>query len=256
MFHELIYQFCIDHPHFPIDIDNALSVARHTDGQHVGTNVTKDTLLTLDANSCILWDMADIDDTFNHNAPVYIEEFEAELPTGEPVLCVRHLLFYAFNIGYKGFGCLPGRVGQHFGDFEEVVLIYHSPTNTERAHTLYGMFTFAHGMAREARLTLAKDITFTDQKINVWIARNSNAHIPKNRTRIRFFGFANDVVSSHGLTWKPVNYKMLNECWWYSLPKFRWGGPNGPRTPGSINPGFLTEWVAKKQKDYAGLLVC
>jgi hypothetical protein len=256
MFHELIYHFCIDHPHFPIDIDNALSVARHTDGQHVGTNVTKDTLLALDANASITWDMADINDRFNPTTPVYTEEFAAKLPNGIPVHCVRHLLFYAFNIGYKGFGCLPGRVGQHLGDFEEVVLIYHLPTERESARKLYGMFTFAHGMAREARLTLAKDITFTGQRINVWIARNSNAHIPENRTRIRFFGFANDVVSSHGLTWAPSNYKLLNECWWNVLPRFRWGGPDGPRTPGLIDPGFLTEWEAKKRKDYSGLLVC
>jgi hypothetical protein len=256
MFHELIYHFCIDHPHFPIDVDDILSVARHIDGQHAGAQVTKDTLLTLESSKSIIWDMTDINDKFNHTAPVFIEEFEAELPTGELVHCVRHLLFYAFNIGYRGFGCLPGRVGQHYGDFEEVVLIYHVPSRRESAHRLYGMFTFAHGMAREARLTLAKDITFTGQRINVWIARNSNAHIPKNRTRIRFFGFANDVVSSHGISWAPSNYKMLEESWWYSLPKFRWGGPDGPRTPGPISPVFLADWEAKKQKDYAGLLVC
>jgi hypothetical protein len=256
MFHELIYHFCIDHPHFPIDVDDILAVARHTDGQHTGIHVTKDTLLTLETNNSIIWNMTDINDTFNHTAPVFIEEFEAKLPTGELVHCVRHLLFYAFNIGYRGFGCLPGRVGQHYGDFEEVVLIYNLPNERESLHKLYGMFTFAHGMAREARLTLAKDITFTGQRINVWIARNSNAHIPKNRTRIRFFGFANDVVSSHGISWAPSNYKMLEKSWWYSLPKFRWGGPDGPRTPSPISSEFLAEWAAKKQKDYSGLLVC
>lgn len=200
--------------------------------------------------------MNDIDDQFDNTAPVYMEEFDAKLPTGELVHCIRHLLFYAFNIGYNGFGCLPGRVGQHLGDFEEVILIYHLPTSHDASHVLYGMFTFAHGMAREAKLTLAKDIVFTGNRINVWVARNSNAHIPKPRTRVRFFGFANDVVSSHGLSWIPANYKMLDECWWYALPKFRWGGPDGPRTPGPISPVFLAEWEAKKQKDYAGLLVC
>lgn len=253
MFHELIYNFCIDHPHYPLDIEKVLSVARHSDTKK---HVTKDSLKQLTTENNIIWDMTLIDDQFNNTAPVYVEEFDAKLPTGEAVHCIRYLLFYAFNIGYRGFGCLPGRVGQHYGDFEEIILIYHPPTSINSMYVLYGMFTFAHGMAREARLTLAKDIVFTGQRINVWVARNSNAHIPKPRTRIRFFGFANDVVSSHGISWVPFNYKMLNECWWYSLPSFRWGCNDGPRTPRSISQNFLTEWEARRRKDYAGLLVC
>lgn len=253
MFHELIYNFCIDHPHFPIDAEQVLATARHLD---TNQQVTRESLQQLSPDMSITWDMADINDKFDSDTPVYIEEFDAKLPTGEHVRCIRHLLFYAFNIGYKGFGCLPGRVGQHLGDFEEVILIYKPPTSPAGSRVLYGMFTFAHGMAREARLTLAKDIIFTGQRINVWVARNSNAHIPKPRTRIRFFGFANDVVSSHGLAWTPTNYKLLPECWWYALSKFRWGGPDGPRTPGPVTPDFLTEWEARRRKDYAGLLVC
>jgi len=254
MFHELIYNFCIDHPHYPIEAEKVLAVARHSE---TNQQVTRDSLQALTPDMSITWNIKDIDDRFDSAAPVYIEEFDAKLPTGEQVHCVRHLLFYAFNIGYKGFGCLPGRVGQHLGDFEEVILIYRLPNGPEGNHVLYGMFTFAHGMAREAKLTLAKDIIFTGQRINVWIARNSNAHIPKPRTRIRFFGFANDVVSSHGLAWTPSNYKSLVECWWYnSLAKFRWGGPAGPRTPGPVNSNFLSEWEARCRKDYAGLLVC
>lgn len=249
--HELIYNFCIDHPHFPIAIDNIVGLATIT-----GTNTpaTKENIANLTYEQGLTWDIDTVDDKFNIFAPVYIEEFPAKLPDGTPVWCVRHLLFYAFNIGYKGFGCLPKRVGQHLGDFEEVVLIYTGEDEANR--TLYGMFTFAHGMGREARLTLAKDILFTGPRINVWVARNSNAHIPTGRSRVRFFGFANDVVSSHGLQWTPVTQIKLQDCWWYGLPAFRWGGADGPRNPQPIPQNFIAQWEEKKRKDYAGLLVC
>lgn len=246
------------HPHesaFPMDVNYLLTFATFiSSNEAVSMESAK-----AETNTDIQWSIPkDVCDTRSMKymaPPVYAHKFEC-VWNGIQCWATQFVVAYAENPGsyLMQCMCLPFcRIGKHGGDFETVVLLYEDVKRQE----LYGMFTFAHGMASEAVFTPVKDLQMNlEGQPVVWVALGSHAHIPKEQSRWRFV-ITSDNVSSDGIHWKPREVIALESEWWMTGIRGRWGDrTNGPYSPGLLSNTIYEEWQQKQLVDKTKSCVC
>jgi hypothetical protein len=122
-------------------------------------------------------------------------------------------------------------LGFHPHDVEHVSIYSRNGTNMLVYFSAHG---YGQGMWKEWN-ECEKD---KDNRLVVYVARNSHACYPESRTYIRAFGLANDECSSEGKTVIPSIF----------YPSFDWCSSNGVKLYASPRPKHPTTSFTDKQR--------
>lgn len=113
---------------------------------------------------------------------------------GKKFKLVVYQIYYKHNYAIGAFGKFPmnPKLGYHEKDVEQVCILY-EPLEMKP----FRVFFSAH--AQEGKwYNINSECEYANNTLNVYVSKYSHSMYPTPKTRMRIFGFANDITSNKG----------------------------------------------------------